>query len=63
MSRPGSACTKTEVTLSSEWKTSELRQMGMARASGPEVCAKFMTSSVVEAGAPTMPQTHAKLEK
>ena len=32
-------------------------------AGAPEVCAKFMISSVVEAGAPTMPQTQAKLEK
>ena len=50
-------------TLSREWKTRELRQIGMARASGPEVCAKFMMRSAVEAGAPTTPHTQAKLEK
>ena len=31
----GSPWTKTEVTLSSEWKTSELRHAGIATASGP----------------------------
>ena len=63
VSSPGSAWTKTEVTLSSEWKTRELRQMGMASARGPEVCAKFITRSVVEVGAPTTAHTHAKFEK
>ena len=41
---------KTDVILSREWKTSELRHVMMARASGPEACAKLATTSGCSCG-------------
>ena len=36
--------------MSKEWNTKEFLQVGIAIASGPVVCTKFMMKSVVEFG-------------
>ena len=50
VSKGGSVWTNEEVTLSSEWKTNELRHVGTAIANGPVVSRKFAWKSVLEVG-------------